>query len=142
MNILKLAIVVGLAGLAYNQWYKPTERGPRGADQVASLTGNGFLIMPPAAEGYRREVVIVAPDNCPADGAQRAEALAGRLREHGIPIARSSAFNFNFTDAPPGAVDRILDVGRGDVPIVFVGGKVKANPTLEEVLAEFAATRL
>jgi hypothetical protein len=29
----------------------------------------------------------------------------------------------------------------GEVPIVFVNGKAKANPTLDEVLTEYAAER-
>lgn len=142
MNILKLAIVAGVIGFAYNHWWKPSATAKAVTVTVASVTANGFLTMPPVAGGYGREVLIVAPVNCSADGARRADELASELSRRKIPIARSNNFSFNFIDAPPGAVDRILDIGRGEVPIVFVGGKVKANPSLDEVLTEFSATRL
>jgi hypothetical protein len=35
---------------------------------------------------------------------------------------------------------RLNSVMNGELPIVFVNGRGKANPTLEEVIAEFGAS--
>jgi hypothetical protein len=82
--------------------------------------------------------VIFAPENCPSEAAQRADALARQLASKGIPVTRSHSANFIFDTDPGRAVlDRINTVMQGEIPIVFVNGRGRANPRVDDVLSEY-----
>lgn len=81
-------------------------------------------------------IVIFAPKNCPSDAAQRAERLTGYLEERGIGFMRSQSANYNNLTSQE-EVQRVMAVMNGDIPIVYVNGRAKANPTPEEVEAEY-----
>jgi hypothetical protein len=92
-------------------------------------------------EGARsNEVLIVAAQNCPREGAVRADGLAREMAERHVRYRRASNVSFS---VPAGAdVDVFLRrnnaIMNSEVPIVFVNGKVKSNPGLDEVIAEYA----
>ena len=86
-------------------------------------------------------VLILRPDNCPKEGAQRAEALANELKNRDIPFRLASNVSFSFPGgAPdPALVTQLNTVMQGEIPVVFVRGRGKANPTPDEVVAEYDA---
>jgi hypothetical protein len=83
--------------------------------------------------------VILAAQNCPREGAQRADRLAHEMAARGFHFKRAS--NASFSPSPTDDIDAFVRrhnaVMNGEVPIVFVNGRVKANPGLDEVVAEY-----
>ncbi|MES3023121.1 MAG: hypothetical protein V4857_16270 [Pseudomonadota bacterium] len=149
MNIVKLVLVAAICYGGYHHWQK-TQREGGGAEGGAlasadqgSKSRNGFVTLPPfegAAGG--KQVVIFSPPNCPEEGAQRANALADGLSRKGIQVVRSHSANWNFEGGDQTTANKVMAVMNGDVPIVFVKGRAKANPSLDEVLAEYGSTKI
>jgi hypothetical protein len=131
-----IGAAVAIVWLGWNQHRAHVE-----ARAIAELTDDrGFVefTMPQGAKN--NEVLIVAAQNCPKDGAVRADRLAREMAERNIRYRRSSGVSFS---VPQNAdvdtfVRRNNAIMNGEVPIVFVNGKVKSNPGLEEVIAEYA----
>lgn len=98
----------------------------------------GFILLPPA-EGQRAQTVfVVAAENCPQEAAQRADRLAQALSERGIPVERTHQARFRFTSRPDAAtLESMNNVMGGTLPIVFINGRAKSNPSLEQVTAEY-----
>ena len=88
----------------------------------------------------RDSVLILAPLNCPREGARRADALTQRLHELGIPAVRSNHYSIaRVTPDNAPNVNRAAEVLKSNViPVVFVNGRAKANPTSDEVVAEYS----
>lgn len=142
MSFAKLLIVLGVVGYAYHWWNERHPEGVFAAQQEASP--NGFVSATMPAGVTRNAVVIFAPQNCPSDRAQRADALAEQLTSRNIPVIRSSSFSAS--SAAPTAderadMERALQVLNAQAPAVFVNGMAKANPSLGEVVAEYERTR-
>ncbi|HBZ98339.1 MAG TPA: hypothetical protein DEO97_02980, partial [Pseudomonas sp.] len=80
----------------------------------------------------------------PSDAARRADELAAGLTRMGIAVQRSSHFSTETTN--PSAeqqaqLQRTVAVLNGGIPAVFFNGMGKANPTLDEVVAQVRAPR-
>ena len=138
MRALKLLALVAAVALAIHWW-----RG-RGEGIGGATSPNGFVsvVMPNAAP--RNTVIIFAPLNCPSDGAQRADALGNELTSRGVPNVRSDSYQAEVTN--PTANDEANlnhthDVINAGVPVVFINGRGRANPTLKEVIAEYSGSR-
>ncbi|KAF1714669.1 hypothetical protein CSC74_15580 [Pseudoxanthomonas yeongjuensis] len=145
MNVVKTCLAVGVvvAGICLWSVYAPeggvsevVAKATRRIDSGKTAGGHGFVQIPAPDGQASRGIVIFAPANCPSDAAQRAEALARRLSAEGVPYARSENAEFGSL-ASPDEVSKVLSVMNGPVPVVFVNGKAKANPTPEEVVAEY-----
>ena len=80
---------------------------------------------------------LFRPTSCPHEDAQRADSLAEDLSRKGIPVIRTHTINFNLAAPDNSVAERINSVMKGSLPIVFVRGRAKPNPTLEEVVAEY-----
>ena len=102
---------------------------------------NGFIALPPLDNGNPKQVVVFAPENCPAEDSQRADAMAKDLARRGIPSQRSHDISFSSTDPDPRIGQRLDALMKGDLPIVFVNGRGKSNPTLDQVAAEYSLIR-
>ncbi len=140
MGLIRILIVVGLAGGGYHYW-----KGHR-AESIQTVGGpavssNGFVALPPADGQNPRSVYVIAAENCPHEDAQRADRLAEDLARQGIPVVRSHNISFSLDGADSSVAQRITSVMNGPLPIVFVQGRAKSNPSLEEVLAEVQGTR-
>lgn len=136
MSFKTILLILLVGGGGYYYW------NTRVAGKAApgEATANGFVSLPPLSGPGADGIIIFAPENCSSDGARRADTLAGELSFKGIPYERSSSAQFGFTENPGQAMmDRMNAVMGGEGPIVFVRGKAKANPSLEEVIAEYEA---
>lgn len=140
MRIVTVLLLLAVAGGAYH-WWSGRDALLLG-DVEPSPSGFVPVLMP---EGVRRNtVVILAPENCPSDAAQRADALAAALTREGIPNVRSSRYSTSVSDptrAQMAAAHRASAVLNGEIPAVFVNGMGKANPGAAEVVAEYRRTR-
>lgn len=139
MAYLKLLLVVVLALVGYHWWQKRHDHLPvqDGAPHVAGSTG--FVSMPQPIGTSPDQVLIFAPRNCPSAAAQRARELSRELAARDVPHAQLEGAHFALSSAEEAsAVNRVME---GTVPIVIVHGRAKANPSLDEVLAEYEATR-
>ena len=139
MKATHLFIVVGAIGFAFHWW---NSRGNEAA--LAQKSPNGFVsvVMP---EGVNKNtVVILAPVNCPSDAAQRADALANELTRLGISNIRSSSYSADIADPTAeqkAGLERAVSILEGEIPVVFINGRGKANPTAEDVVAEYTRTK-
>ncbi len=136
MRILQFLIVLGLAGGGYQYWKThsgmtiPTLAGP-------AVSASGFAALPPAEGQDARSVYVIAAEDCPEDDALRADRLAQDLGRSGIPVIRAHNISFRLSGPDGSGADRISSVMNGRLPIVFVRGRAKSNPTLAEVVAEY-----
>ena len=85
-----------------------------------------------------------APPNCPSEQAQRTEALVRDLARAGIPVVRGSGFAFdveNPTAEQIQGIDRAVAVFKRGAPAVFVNGLAMSNPSAEQTIAVYRASR-
>jgi hypothetical protein len=104
---------------------------------VEATSRHGFVDLPAVTGASPGAVLVIAAENCPEEAAQRADALAHRLRGHGLPVTRLHQVSFEMPGGDAAAAQRVMAVMNAELPIVFVRGKAKSNPSLEEVLAEY-----
>ncbi|MEN1929001.1 hypothetical protein WCE34_08315 [Luteimonas sp. MJ204] len=145
MNAVKtLAMVVAAAG-AFVLWDALKPEGGLGAvvDQVASRGASagpagprGFVEIPMPDGLPSRGVVVFAPANCPEDAGQRADAIVRHLESQGIPHRRSSSANYSNLASAEDA-RRVTAVMNGPIPVVYVNGRARANPSPQDVVAEY-----
>jgi hypothetical protein len=133
MNVIKLVLMLIVAGLAIQYWQA---NRPATGPSV-----NGFVALPTLAGSSPGQVVVFAPENCPSEAATRADSMARQLASRNIPSLRSHDVSFSSSDPDPAIGERLNSVMNGELPIVFVNGKGKANPTLDQVIAEYGAAR-
>lgn len=140
-KFLGMAVVLGLAG--YVVWHSHRMHAERKA--LEGLTdARGFMEFSPPSGAKTNEVVILAAQNCPHDGAVRADRMAEEMADRHVHFIRTS--HASFQPSPDDDIDQFMkrhnDVMNSDVPIVFVNGRVKSNPDVDDVLAEYEeATR-
>ncbi len=136
-KLLALLAVVGLAMAGMVAWdvMKPkgVVPGARG-DRVSSSSTFAAIPLPDGVPA--RGVVVFTLENCPSEAAQRARRLMGRLSDHNVPYRQTSHAEFSNLTSQEQA-DRVTEVMNGPIPIVYVNGRAKANPTPEEVIAEY-----
>lgn len=133
MSWVKIVLVVAVGAGAYHYW-----KGQKSAPQeVAAASASGFVTLPGDSGPLSKGVHVIAAENCPEDAAQRADRLADQLAKAGVPVQRGHQASFNLGNAGPAAAQQITAVMNGTLPIVFVHGKAKSNPSLDEVLAEY-----
>jgi hypothetical protein len=137
-TFFKLLIALVLAVAAW-QHYKKSGRTVASDAPAKASASRGFVPLPAFPGSNGRAVVIFAPENCPEDAGRRADALADSLSRSGVPVSRLSRVSFNVSS--PDEASRINAVMNGTIPIVVVRGRAKANPSLDEVLAEYSAAR-
>jgi len=135
MNVIKLALMLALVGLAYQYW--ATHQSTSGP---AVVSANGFVLMPPMADGNPTQVVVYVPEDSPHEKVQQADELAQHLSSRNIPTVRTHNVSFASAVLDPKVGVRLDSVMKGELPIVFVNGRGKANPTIEQIIAEYGAT--
>jgi hypothetical protein len=145
MGFVRLLIILGFAGFLIH-WWGERQAVPDATAGTSSegSSASGFIpaAMPDGAPP--NAVVILAPLHCSSDEAQRADSLAGELQRLRIPVLRSSQYSATSdgSDSTRQAdVKRAVTVLNGQVPAVFVNGRAKANPSADEVIAEYQRAR-
>jgi hypothetical protein len=104
----------------------------------ASADSYGFVPVLLANGAPKNTAVILAALNCPSAQAKRADAMASRLSELGIPNARANSYMVGGVRQDQAAlVEQTSAVLGGEIPVVIVNGMAKANPTIDEVVSEY-----
>lgn len=134
---IKFLIAAFIAYAGYALWQKHNERVEAAA--IAAVTdSHGFIEFDPPNGGKRDSVIIVAAQNCPHEAAQHADALAREMAERNVRHVRTSSITFTLSpDSGEAYIARHNHVMSGDLPLVFVNGRVKSNPDVDDVLAEY-----
>lgn len=136
MSFMRLLFLLAVAGLAFHWW----QSRQTAASLAAAASPNGFVVAAMPDGASFRTVVVLAPQNCPSDGARRADALAADLEGRHIPVLRLDHYSVNSenpSEERRAEIDRAVQVLNGEVPAVFVNGMAKSNPSLDEVVAEY-----
>jgi hypothetical protein len=136
----KLLLVAALLAATIPVW-KSHQCAVFEHDVLASANGNGFVPVQMPDGAPANTAVILAPVNCPSAAAQRADAIAKRLSEMDIPNIRTSQYVVRLTAPPTSEQSQLLQRGavilNGQIPIVLINGMGNANPTADEVAAEY-----
>ncbi len=111
------------------------------ADEVRSDPNVRFVAMPTPSGHGGSSVVVFAPANCSKAEGLRADDMMRRLAESGIPASRANSAHFSTDGMTPGGVQNLNNVMGGALPAVFVNGTGKANPSFDEVAAQYKRTK-
>jgi hypothetical protein len=132
--VLSAALSVGAA---YGLWTSH-ERTMAERALLPFQDTNGFVPVQTPPGTPADTVIILAALNCPSAAAQRADTMAKRLTEMGIPNTRANHYSASITDRDQlPLLQRTSVVMGGEIPVVIVNGMAKANPTVDEVASEF-----
>jgi hypothetical protein len=140
MTFARLLVVVALVAAGVHWWQAHSEEKAL----RALTTAGGFLPVPMPEGAARNTVMVFAPLNCPREGAQRARAMVQKLNDLGIANVMMDHYGAQVFEPSPeaeAAFKRLNVVMTGEIPIVLINGMGKANPTVDEVLAEFRRAR-
>lgn len=138
--MIKYILIAAIIWGGYSYWKEHSSEAATNKYILATKSENGFVALPQPSGTSARQVLIFAPQNCSSAEARRADEIAAQLARHNIPYARLD--NANFDSIQDEADFKRLDaVMRGSVPIVFIGGRGKANPAPQDVVAEYRAMR-
>ena len=142
MNFGKWLLISALAvGGGYHLWTSH-ERTVAERSLLAFQDTNGFVPVQTPASTPPDNVIILAALNCPSAAAKRADTMAQRLTELGIPNSRANHYSASITDPKQlPLLQRTSIILGGEIPVVIVNGKAKANPTVDEVASEFRRAR-
>lgn len=128
-------------GAVYAMW-SSHERTVAERGLLAFQDTNGFVPVTTPPGTPSDKVIILAALNCPSAAAQRADTMARRLTEMGIPNTRANHYSASITDRDQlPLLQRTSVVMGGEIPVVIVNGMAKANPTVDEVASEFRLGR-
>jgi len=137
MNAKTIIFALAIAAGGYHFWQQHQQQAQQRQAILANADPSGFLALPPPDGVNPNEIIILAARNCPRAGARRARAMARALADRHIPHALRDHINF---ELPPGSQPEIPGLNlvmNGATPIVLIHGRGKANPTLDDVLAEY-----
>jgi hypothetical protein len=76
MKIVKLLVVLAVAGFAYQYWSKHDQEGEQAGSTSVAKSPNGFTPLPAITGANPAAVLIIAAEDCPEEAAQRADRLA------------------------------------------------------------------
>jgi hypothetical protein len=124
LNALIFAVGISYAG--YHHW---------------QVSRQPFLEVPAIENVAPGKVVVFAPENCPSKKARRADELTHQLNAGGIPAVRTHHVSFVSPEKSPPLYANLNVVMDGDLPIVFVKGKGKGNPSFDQILLEYQGRR-
>jgi hypothetical protein len=133
MKFIKVLIILAAAYGGYQYWQQHQAEKAL----LAVTNANGFVELPTAPDGQNRNTVyVVAAENCPHEAAQRADRLAEALVGRNVPVERTHHVSFStLTDMTQ--AQRVSAVMNSELPIVFVNGHAKSNPSIDEVISEY-----
>lgn len=124
-----VGVLLALVGIVMN----PGSATRSTAAKVATETG--FVSVPLPEGAVANEVLIVGP-TCSRPQGARTRALVSSLAQLKIPYRQTTSISLSSGDVL-GNMLQLNQLMAGDAPIVFVNGKGKANPSLNEVVTEY-----
>ena len=127
----KLALVFG-GGLALLLGITVVER-------INTPSEKDFVSVPLPDGISANQVVVSGLLDCPQSGTQTRQVI-DQLTAAQIPYQHITNFSFSAADDWAG-IQRLNEVLKRGAPVVFVNGKVKAQPTPQEVIAEYRKAR-
>jgi hypothetical protein len=138
MSMSRWLLIAALSmGVVYQLWASH-ERTQAERGLLPFQDTNGFVPVQTPPGTLPDNVIILAALNCPSSAAQRADSMAKRLTELGIPNTRANHYSASIADRDQlPLLQRTSVVMNGEIPIVIVNGMAKANPTVDEVASEF-----
>jgi hypothetical protein len=140
MKVIKALVFLFVAVTFLNYWGKH-RRAKRGLEATATAAAsvepdaNGFISCPHINNPAPGKVVIIAPLNCPKEAGRRADAMERSLLSGGIPCLRTDEMGFSGTDENEAA--QLNKVATGPLPIILIRDRVKNNPDVSQVFAEY-----
>lgn len=140
MKIIVGLIIILVCAFGFYKCQKTTYNVEQDIEQLTN--SNGFINMPINIAGSNG-IVILAPVNCPSSQAKQADWLSAKLKEKNIPNRRSRSFSVSYDVADLTKEQReqlkeqIDYVANLPAPLVIVNGKVKSNPSLEDIINEY-----
>jgi len=137
MSALKTTLVAAVALAGGTHLWHVHQRHLADVQLRAQADTSGFVPVLMSDGAPRDVVLILAPLNCPSAAAQRAHLIETRLNELGIRNQRTNNYSIRPTPDNKADVERTASVLNGGVPIVIFNGRGKANPTPEDVIAEY-----
>lgn len=111
-----------------------------------ALGKTGFVKVALPEGAVANEVLIVGP-NCNRPEGVRTRSLVSSLAKLNIPHRQTDSISFSSdsfsSDNGLGNMTQLNNLMQGEAPIVFINGKGKSNPAIDEVLTEYKlATKL
>jgi hypothetical protein len=140
MQLVKLVLIAAISYGAYSYWSEQRALKSQSALGIANSSSDtarstsGFIEMPTPQGHSAQSVIVFAPPNCPEEAGVRADEMMRRLGQEGIPAVRASSANFSGENIN---VTQINSVMAGELPAVFVYGTGKANPSIEDTIAQY-----
>ena len=134
MNTIMMIVIAGMVFGGY-KYYEQKKQSAAAAQQTAA-SSTSFIDVPPIT-GDNGSVLVVAQENCLKEEAVRSDRLAEELAKNGVRVRRVHMIEFSGFDPQQYSIDRLNGLMNGQLPIVFVNGRGKSNPSLGEVLAEY-----
>jgi hypothetical protein len=136
MSIGKWVLAAAAVGGGVHVW-QSHQHAVQNRKLQAAADSYGFVPILVAGGAPQNTAVILAALNCPSAQAKRADAMASRLTELGIPNSRENNYRVgNVTRDQSALIEQTSAVLGGEVPVVIVNGKAKANPSVEDVVSE------
>lgn len=90
-------------------------------------------------------MTVLMPCGCPLEAGQRGRALLAKLKAANIPVTASSEAHASISGSSREEVEAKMammnDIMGGETPIVIYKGRAKNNPSIDDVVAEYHATR-
>jgi hypothetical protein len=137
LGIGKLIIAAAVVGGGVHVW-NVHEHTVAIRKLQASGDTYGFVPVLAASGAPQNTAIILAALNCPSAQAKRADALAAKLDELGIPNTRANNYSVaNVTRDQAPLIKQTSAVLGGEIPVVIINGKGKANPSVDDVVAEY-----
>lgn len=139
MNGSKLILGIVVFGVAAQAWLfsmAMQTRSASGSPSSSRTSASGFTKVLSPVGATPGEVLIVGP-NCTSEQGVRTRELARKLADLKVPYQQTDSARFSANPITGwGDWAQINQLMQGDSPVVFINGRAKANPSLEEVLAE------
>ncbi len=138
MKAAGVMAMIAVAAWGGHRLWQAHERAQVERKLQAVSDAYGFVPVRMPDGAPQNTVLVLAPIDCPSDGAQRADALAAKLQLQGIPTQRLNQYSVAAaTTADREGIERAFLVMNGTIPAVMINGQAKANPTVDDVTAEF-----
>ena len=148
-KLLKIGVVVIVAFLVlrFLTAHRKAEIGAAASSAASAAarmqpSANGFVPLPEPFTAPSDRLLILAPPHCPSQEGRRADELVRQLNQDGIPCTRSGDVSIGAGREPTDdETKRLNAIMMGTMPIVFINGQARNNPSLNEIKSEYSLNR-